>query len=422
MASITEFKGWLQKGLGRSVVHLRTHDPQPYREAVLHACTHNLTYDSQCEGSREKYLLDLIHSAADEQFFRNGLLSAFTTEQEDPEEFDLGQTIEIARTFAETGDIEIKRAMYDAVVRAGFEQAGCCYSDLIKLDGLDALLFAAEHFPASIPDDELWQVSVLITALEDREGAESANEAIQRASQQHPSLARMLEAYRAYDCAFQPRESDRSRPDYPTLKGLIADGQRQRMWYFANWGKTASEQELEAAAYDLMKEKDEARLLACLWVFQFRQFPGPIGRVLGLAQSSDIRIARGAVAILAKSTHPDIRALALTFLGIPARRGDAADLLVSNYQPGDFQMIEARLREPIDIDDFHHFGFGVRDLLEAHCQVEAEGSLLLLYEKGPCTLCRHRFVENLISIQRLPDWIREECRYDASDQIRKLVQ
>jgi hypothetical protein len=76
----------------------------------------------------------------------------------------------------------------------------------------------------------------------------------------------------------------------------------------------------------------------------------------------------------------------------------------------------------MDIDDFHHFGFGVRDLLEAHCPVEAEGSLLLLYEKGPCSLCRYEFVKNLISIQRLPDWMRAECRYDASDQIRKLVQ
>lgn len=85
-------------------------------------------------------------------------------------------------------------------------------------------------------------------------------------------------------------------------------------------------------------------------------------------------------------------------------------------------MIEALLREPMDVDDLHHFGMGVRHLLEVHCPKEAEHSLLLLYENGPCSLCRGEFVEHLIALQRLPDWMRSECRFDASTEIRKLVQ
>jgi len=38
------------------------------------------------------------------------------------------------------------------------------------------------------------------------------------------------------------------------------------------------------------------------------------------------------------------------------------ELLVNNYKPGDFQLIEARLREPVKIDDLHSLEIGVRNL------------------------------------------------------------
>ena len=37
-----EFEGWLRKGLGRAAVFLRKNDGQPYREALLYACTRTL--------------------------------------------------------------------------------------------------------------------------------------------------------------------------------------------------------------------------------------------------------------------------------------------------------------------------------------------------------------------------------------------
>src|SRR5207247_7353835 len=107
---VAEFNQWLQKGLGRAVVYLTTHDPGPYRDAVLYACTHDLTYDSS-ERDREMYMRDLIRSAGNEEFLRKGLLEAITTKPEDPDKFDLGQTIESARNFAEKGEPEIRQAM-----------------------------------------------------------------------------------------------------------------------------------------------------------------------------------------------------------------------------------------------------------------------------------------------------------------------
>jgi hypothetical protein len=417
--NLAEFDSWLRKGLGRAVVYLQTHDPQQYRNAVLYACTHDLAYDSQCENRSEAYFSDLIRSAGDRQFFRNGLLDALTTKPNEPEKFDLGQTIEIARTFAEQGDTEIKRAMYEAVVQEGFEHAGHCYADLIKLDGINALVSAEEHFPYStFGNDDLWQVNVLVTALKERDGVEQANAAIDHARLHSPQLARMLAMAATSDEALEKKISDRKRLDYATLRATIT---KQSIGTLYSWGKTASEEDLKAAAEDLTGETAETRIIAYLAIFRWRSFPISIHRLLELANSSNAQVGTRAVAALSQLTHADIRAVALKLMNETGRRGDAVDLLINNYEAGDFRMIELALGEPMDDYDVHNLGISVRRLADVHCPKDARDSLLLLYEKGPCSLCRGGFVEHLLALNELPQSVREECRYDADIDTRKLV-
>jgi hypothetical protein len=419
MADIVEFDDWIQKGLGRAVVYLREHDPNPLRQAVLHACTHQ-TRDLATGGNRTEYCRDLMLSIGDEEFFRTGIFQALTVEAENPKEFDLDQTIELAASFAQNGDSEIKNAMYAAVKRAGFARAGCCVSDLIKLDGIDALLFAADLFPSDIEDNDLWQVGHLVSSLQERDGTEPADQAIEHASRDNPRLRRMLEVYEADLKESKKGIWPRIRPDYAELKRLIAE--HGAMGYLSAWGRSASAEELEMAADDLIDETDPGRIFAYLKLFHDQRFPRPADRLLELADHSEIRIARYAVGVLSQLKSPAIRNRALSYLALPARAGDAADLLASNYQTGDFQLIEAKLREPMDAEDLHRFGMGVKHLLAAHCPKEAEQSLLLLYENGYCSQCRHTFVERLIQLQGLPDSIRSECRFDAWAGTRQLVQ
>src|SRR5260370_20648316 len=109
-----QFAGWVAKGLGRAVLYLKTHDSKACRQALLHACTHNLIYDRQCEESRAPYLLELIELSGDTEFYRNGILAALKSEDD---ELDLGQLFEISATFAAKGDNEIKQSMYAAFER-----------------------------------------------------------------------------------------------------------------------------------------------------------------------------------------------------------------------------------------------------------------------------------------------------------------
>ena len=53
---------------------------------------------------------------------------------------------------------------------------------------------------------------------------------------------------------------------------------------------------------------------------------------------------------------------------------------------------------------------------------DAERSLLLLYEKTPCSNCRRWFVRLLAEMKMIPDWMRAECRYDANGGTVEVVE
>jgi hypothetical protein len=59
--------------------------------------------------------------------------------------------------------------------------------------------------------------------------------------------------------------------------------------------------------------------------------------------------------------------------------------------------------------------------VKANLTAGAEGSLTLLYENGPCSMCRESCVKHLIALNRLPGWMRDECRHDADSGTRGLV-
>jgi hypothetical protein len=72
----------------------------------------------------------------------------------------------------------------------------------------------------------------------------------------------------------------------------------------------------------------------------------------------------------------------------------------------------------LDADGWHYLGMAVFTLLremEAPPE-ESQAVLLRLYEDLPCSFCRETTVRNLVASGGLPDWMAEECRYDAEPE------
>ena len=418
MATVEEFEGWLRKGLGRTVIHLKSHDGISYREALLNACILNVAYDSQNEGSREEYLKEIIRASGQESFIRDGMIQALSPEEIDTERVDLDQMIAVARMFAERGDITVKSAMYDALRRVGFEQMGACYTDLIALDGIDALMIASEDFPDAMNEYAVWIVDELLAALEARDGPAEAHRAIYEALHESPKLSIVADRVgRAEEKRAFIDETDGW--DYALLNAKIQSS--TKLLHLSRWGQSASAEELKAAAIDLNAESNRSRLLSYLTIFRKAAFPGPIGRLLELAESDDHRLAWGAIQILATMSDPRIRSLLLRLLGEWGTCGRAVELMIGNFCEGDFSLIEQLLHETHDPDVWHSIGIGVRHLVKKHSLPESVGCLLFLYEHGPCALCRGELVEYLLKLDAMPSWMRGECMFDSDRETRKLV-
>lgn len=97
-------------------------------------------------------------------------------------------------------------------------------------------------------------------------------------------------------------------------------------------------------------------------------------------------------------------------------------MLATNYEEGDERIVESLLALELDEVTYHSLCLSVRHFFERHETAEATHALTLLYENGPCSLCRNACVELLIARGVLPDWMREECHSDSDPGTRKLVE
>src|SRR5262249_26078764 len=145
-------------------------------------------------------------------------------------------------------------------------------------------------------------------------------------------------------------------------------------------------------------------------------------RLVELARSDDWRVANGAVSALAHISHDTVRELALERLRTSERAAHGVELLAKNYREGDYRLIEALNVRGMDDWACHRLGIEVRHFVEKHLSHEAVASLRLLYEHGPCSLCRGGVVELLLKLDGLTDAMRAECRYDASAEVRSLAR
>lgn len=215
-------------------------------------------------------------------------------------------------------------------------------------------------------------------------------------------------------------EKSMAHLDYATVKEHLVSTRG----FPRDWIAAASAEELAQAAADLLVERDQKKLWHYLYLFSRRDFPLPPTDIFRLVRSQTMRIANGAELVLRRIAHPDVRALALDLLVEGYRPDIAIGLLRSNYQPGDLKNVNEALEKLVlDEDGWHGVGMSVLDVL-GHFKVpldECCSLLLRLYEEDPCSYCRNGVVEKLAEMGGVPDWMAEECQFDAEPDTAKVI-
>ena len=417
--SVPAFASALRKGLGRAMILLRQEPDSPALQAeLLRACKANLLYDGQSENYRAPYLRRLIQATGQERLFWDELSRWLGEVAEDDDSTDTAQAFYILCLLA-TDDASLDRGvLYNFIRKASYDMTGVGSTmAFIRLEGIPALLLYVRRFAAEIADpEEAWSFKYLVEALGEREGTEAATAALEQARATCPELDRLL----ALDVDAFHAETGETM-DYAAAKEALAAGGR---WLPREWSRHASAEEFSLAARDLLAEHDVRKLRAYLDLFRFRQFPAPASSLFSLVRHEDGMVARDAAKILGRLGGSDVRVLALELLD-EQRPWNGIQMLRECQQPGDFERIGKRLEGvTLDADGWHYLGMAVFTLLremEAPPE-ESRAVLLRLYEDLPCSFCRGTAVSNLVASGGLPDWMAEECRYDAEPETAAEVE
>lgn len=192
------------------------------------------------------------------------------------------------------------------------------------------------------------------------------------------------------------------------------------------WCKAASTHDLQAVAQAMTTAPEHphvqqfANLLAAFGVASRPELVPPL---LGLSQLPG-RVGYRAFRMLARHTHPAVRALAEARITAGQADWRTLALLVRNFQPGDYahvrQLLEGMRQE--DLGERHWFYSEITSLFEHHPHRDATDLLLRTYEDGPCALCRKHCVDGLLRLERLPEALAEECAVDSLDDTRALFK
>jgi len=415
------FESWLRKGLGRAVTFLTSNNGAPYRDAILNACLHNITYDP-CEEGRGEYLWMLIQHSGDRNLFRDAVFQHLTQPPDKTDEYDWAQIFHLAKQFASEGDSDMRLAMYSGFDLLGFDTAGVSSAtSLINLDVLGGFVFAVKRFDTSSPEDDWWIIGSLISDLEDRVGKQEADQLIASAVAADVSIENVIGAHRRYkeELTKASVRANSEQVDFQALKDM--PGESSWAWLFLRWALKTTPEELSAATSHFLSDASPEKVLGCLRVFAHRPFPGDVCRLLELSESDHERVRRAAVVALSKIKDPSVRGRALVLSQSDERFGDGIELLESNYQAGDFRIFEDLFTRSLTPDEIHGVGMSIHNIVDNNVWPELENVLLFLYEAGPCSMCRIEFVDALVELEKLPDFIRDECQFDAEPATRRAV-
>lgn len=422
---VEEFERLLRQGRGRAIQHLQQHDAAPYRDVLLHACTHDVCFDAQSEGPRGQYLYELLHLIPEPEFYREQLLAALATSETLEGSRDREALLDLTRCFAERSDEAARAALYERFARNAARGNDEGAEAIIELDGLAGFLYVAEVLGArSLAEPGEWADDHYLTLIEKQVGKETIAAPLAEARRTNPHIEAFLseaEAFRAA-CATSERPNMRlvGLPYAQVRERIVARRNRPAI-NLERWGESAPAEELALAAHDLLTEEEPRRLTDLLHIFRGGTFPLNTQRLCELVTGENELHAWLAAQALAHLDDPANRAFALNLLERPARVAEAVTILAGTFWESDLPLFESVLQRELDPETIHSLSFRLEKALKTHPSPANVPLLLALYDKTPCSNCRKDYVQLLLDLDRLPDAVREECHFDSNLDLRALV-
>lgn len=404
------------------IVYLQNHDATPYRDLILHACLNNVAYNTQMEGDRTRYLIQIINLTRQVDFYREQILSATRSINKEIDRSDAGQLLRLVCEFALYGDTEARQLVYDVFNSNLEDELGA--GEIVTMDKLAGFLHIAEklgEFNQQVVSP--YVADYPLKQLEKEIGSQATYLALNKARRRNRNIDFYLTIIEnRHKNQAQNREIMRDGMDQPYeyIKQCI---QNRTPLDYELWGKKAREEDLLLAAQDLIQQDDPPHILWYLKIFLERPFPLDPRHLFSLIDFEDFRINRMMLSVISRVEHPSVRQFAMKLIHDGHEEaGYAIRLLASNYQDGDWDLINSWSDGNLDENTCYDLGGSIEAVFEHHPNTGAEHAMLNVYENTVHSWVRKSMIKMLHSIDALPDHIRQECFYDSKERIRELAQ
>ena len=419
--SLGQQRDALQKGLGRAAQWATS--GVLASEPLLDACLHDMRFDQQCEDNRGEWLWRLISITDNTSEFREPLLTALRNVNE---AHDAYQLCDLAMHFARSGDEAFRNLLYEFVGRRQIpDSPSIGEGQLLSLDGEDAFLFLARLRGQSLLTRVWgWDDGAVIDAAIEEYGEARVREILTHSTE--PEIFGFANGWLENQKSPVDRDAWRQEKDEKIAAATVSDvilaaETEPNCFWLRTWGKQASANDLEMVLERLFSEHDPTVIINLLHLFALRPFDRFDDRLIELCKHSDRKVQRRTFNVLCENSFPEIRALALAEIQKNSLGFPPIGLLIKNYQPGDEQLVLDQVELPEDPGDRHWMLIDLCNLLKENETADSSKLGQLAYFHNPCQMCRCSAAELLFSQGCVPAWLAEECRFDAEEETRSLV-
>lgn len=438
------FKECMKRGLGRCAIVLQSEKSiEKYKDTVFFGCLHNLSFDTQVEGTRAAYVYNLTTYFNDEDYFVLPTVKAFERISRRHDWLFL-HFIELLACFAKNGNKTAELALrkkYDFLLstlinkksfrgydfeRDNFERLcltlSLAYgaSEALKIvSDMGELFLENSHYSC---DDFDW----FFSSLGDEIGGKEFNALLKGEAKKSRSVARFCEEYSGLKNSLMAeikplKSSDINANDiYNAIEnGTFSQSLNVKF-------KRTEDEEKQILAQKIINEPDLDKKAKMLSFFTLRDQVCliPHQTVIEYSCSSNENLREIALDVLVNCQSEAVREYAIDLLAKEKYRAQAIQILICNYTSADKKLLLDEL-EKIKVDysdesNWHAIGYTIMNAYEKGVKLPCE-VFLYLYNTTLCSYCREEALKILAKHRHLTPEIIEECRFDSNLDIVKYV-
>ena len=421
-----EFKEAMLRGLGRCVTAVRE-EPEKYRDIILWACTRDIAYDTQSEGTRAWYVYTLASCYPDREPFIIAATEALK-KYRPKGGWDLAHMSELLMYFADDG-IEFARQVveekYQEILaslinrksrpnRVFHELSDLEHLGVVLAEDRASFLCIARDFGRLYREKGYMLDGDFCWFFSSKGG--QFRKAMERSAEKNADIACFLRREQADIEVWEKLREQRSANPMKELKGI-----RLSRWLATR----ADRQTVVQYALAYQDQTDPALRASALEAFAWCPYPMDPQPILDDTFAGWEALRSAAWRALENLRHRDVRAFALKNVEKGIRTCENFALLVTNYIPEDDALLETLLKEMIAAkqwDEVHAAGLDIHRAFYKDSRIPHPKHLLpLLYEYNPCARCRESELVYMSRHKMLTKAVLEECVFDSNEDIRRMA-